>query len=83
MSEARDPVFEPSSRISGHLAQIEGVEAVALGGSWARGAAHPDSDVDIGIYYRSESPPSIGELRRVSVERLEKLLEAVKALSSR
>ena len=66
MREARDAVFELSSRISGHLSQIEGVEAVALGGSWARGEAHPNSDVDIGIYYRSGSPPSIGELRRLA-----------------
>jgi predicted nucleotidyltransferase len=31
------------------LCEIEGVEAVALGGSWARGEAHPNSDVDLGI----------------------------------
>lgn len=66
MSEVRDAVFELSSRISGHLSQIEGVEAVALGGSWARGEAHPNSDVDIGIYYRSGSPPSLGDLRRLA-----------------
>jgi predicted nucleotidyltransferase len=66
MSEARDAVFELSSRISGHLSQIEGVEAVALGGSWARSEAHPNSDVDIGTYYRSGSPPSINELRRLA-----------------
>jgi predicted nucleotidyltransferase len=29
------------------------VEAVALGGSWAREEAHPDSDVDLGIYYHT------------------------------
>ena len=66
MSEARDAVFELSSRISGHLSQMEGVEAVVLGGSWARGEAHPNSDVDIGIYYRSGSPPSIGDLRQLA-----------------
>ncbi len=66
MSQARDAVFELSSRISGHLYEIEGVEAVALGGSWARAEAHPNSDIDIGIYYRSENPPSIGELRRLA-----------------
>ena len=66
MQEARDAVLELSSRVSDHLSQIEGVEAVALGGSWARGEAHSNSDVDIGIYYRSGSPPSIGELRRLA-----------------
>lgn len=68
MDEARHEVFELASAISNRLVEIEGVEAVALGGSWARGAAHPDSDVDIGIYYRSESPPSIEELRLLARE---------------
>jgi predicted nucleotidyltransferase len=34
------------------LAAIGGVEAVALGGSRARGSERPDSDWDIGLYYR-------------------------------
>lgn len=68
MGEARNEVFEQALRISGRLVRIEGVEAVALGGSWARGEAHPDSDVDLGIYYRSGSPPSIEELRLLARE---------------
>lgn len=62
----RHAVFELSDRISGRLAQIAGVEAVSLGGSWARGEAHPDSDVDLGIYYRSTNPPSIEALRSLA-----------------
>jgi hypothetical protein len=38
------------------LAGIAGVEAVVLGGSFARGVARPDSDVDLGIYYREAAP---------------------------
>jgi predicted nucleotidyltransferase len=34
------------------LATIPGVEAVALGGSRARGVERPDSDWDFGLYYR-------------------------------
>jgi hypothetical protein len=34
------------------LMTIGGVEAVALGGSRARGTHRPDSDVDLGLYYR-------------------------------
>ncbi|HET7477892.1 MAG TPA: nucleotidyltransferase domain-containing protein [Rubrobacteraceae bacterium] len=68
MDEARHEVFELADRISDRLAEIAGVEAVALGGSWARGEAHPDSDVDLGIYYRSGSPPRIEELRRLARE---------------
>jgi predicted nucleotidyltransferase len=34
------------------VVQVPGVIAVTLGGSRARGVAHPDSDWDIGLYYR-------------------------------
>ena len=59
---------ELARRIAGRLGEIEGVVAVALGGSWARGEAHPDSDVDLGIYYRSENPPRITDLRLLARE---------------
>jgi predicted nucleotidyltransferase len=34
------------------VARVPGVQAVTLGGSRARGVARPDSDWDIGLYYR-------------------------------
>ena len=34
------------------VARVPGVKAVTLGGSRARGMARPDSDWDIGLYYR-------------------------------
>ena len=34
------------------IARVPGVKAVTLGGSRARGMARPDSDWDIGLYYR-------------------------------
>lgn len=52
--------------IAGRLGEVPGVAAVALGGSWARGEAHPDSDVDLGLYYRPDDPPAIGDLRRLA-----------------
>lgn len=42
----------------GKLAALPGVKAVALGGSRAQGTAHPDSDWDLGVYYRSGFDPS-------------------------
>ncbi len=57
-----------SEMVAERLGKIEGVEAVALGGSWARGEAHPNSDVDLGIYYRPGSPPRIEELRLLARE---------------
>ncbi|MFW3169211.1 nucleotidyltransferase domain-containing protein [Geodermatophilus sp. CPCC 206100] len=38
--------------LAGRLVEVPGVVAVTLGGSRARGAAAPDSDVDLGLYYR-------------------------------
>jgi hypothetical protein len=48
------------------LAPVPGVEAVALGGSRARGAATAGSDYDIGLYYRGSRPIDIAALRRVA-----------------
>jgi predicted nucleotidyltransferase len=38
--------------IAGRLVEVPGVVAVALGGSRARGTHRPDSDIDLGLYYR-------------------------------
>ncbi|MGI8825044.1 MAG: nucleotidyltransferase domain-containing protein [Chloroflexota bacterium] len=37
-----------------------------LGGSQARGEAHADSDLDLGIYYHPEHPPSVAALREIA-----------------
>ena len=38
--------------IAGRLVGVGGVVGVLLGGSRARGTHHPDSDVDLGVFYR-------------------------------
>jgi hypothetical protein len=51
--------------LAGRLAEVPGVAGVLLGGSRARGTHTPQSDTDLGIYYR---PPldvaALGELAR-------------------
>jgi predicted nucleotidyltransferase len=54
--------------IAGHLVQIEGVRAVVLGGSWARGAGDANSDIDLGIYYDPSTPLDIAGLRTLAAE---------------
>jgi Nucleotidyltransferase domain/Domain of unknown function (DUF4037) len=46
--------------------QVPNVTAVVLGGSYARGLARPDSDIDIGLYYREASPFSVERVKAVA-----------------
>ena len=52
------------------VSALAGVQAAVLAGSYARGTARPDSDVDLGIYYREQAPFSVGKLRQ-AVERFD------------
>ena len=61
-----DTTIRLAEDIARRLGEVPGVAAVALGGSWARGVAHPDSDVDLGVYYRSDDPLAIEDLRRLA-----------------
>jgi predicted nucleotidyltransferase len=49
-------------RVAARLRKIDGIEAVALGGSWSRGTARADSDIDLGLAYDGEHPFSMSEL---------------------
>jgi aminoglycoside 3-N-acetyltransferase len=48
------------------LRRLPGVVAVALGGSNASGTAHPDSDLDLGLYYREGAPFAVDAVRRLA-----------------
>jgi len=52
--------------IAGRLVGVGGVVGVLLGGSRARGTHHPDSDVDLGVYYRP--PLDVGGLAALARE---------------
>ncbi|GAA1680222.1 nucleotidyltransferase domain-containing protein [Nonomuraea maheshkhaliensis] len=54
-----DPVPDLAG-IADRLAAVPGVVAVVLGGSRARGTHRPDSDIDLGLYYRGKL--GVGEL---------------------
>ncbi|GLY82266.1 nucleotidyltransferase domain-containing protein [Actinoallomurus iriomotensis] len=46
------------SHVSGRLAGLPHVQAVALGGSRAAGTHRPDSDWDLSVYYRGDFQPA-------------------------
>lgn len=48
------------------LAATPGVAAVVLGGSYARGTARPDSDIDLGIYYDPTAPFRIDDIAHIA-----------------
>src|SRR5215471_20572709 len=59
-------IEELLDRVVGRVGLIEGVAAIALGGSRARGTADEHSDIDLGIYYDSERTFSIDALDRAA-----------------
>lgn len=52
--------------VSDALALTPGVVAVVVGGSYARGVARPDSDVDLGVYYDPAAPFHIEAITRIA-----------------
>lgn len=52
--------------IAAKVVQVPGVVGVMLGGSRARGTHRPDSDWDLGVYYRGE--PDLAALEALAVE---------------
>lgn len=48
------------------LGAINGMKAVVLGGSHARGRAKPESDIDLGLFYSEATPFSIQQLRELA-----------------
>jgi predicted nucleotidyltransferase len=59
-------ILAQALNIAALLMTVEGVRAVVLGGSWARGAGDPGSDIDLGLYYDPAQPPDIAALRALA-----------------
>jgi len=50
------------------LKDVHGIKAIVLGGSWAAGVQHPDSDIDLGLYYLQDDPLSVDHIRSIASE---------------
>jgi predicted nucleotidyltransferase len=53
---AENEVEEILTRVVARVSKIQGVQAIVLGGSRARGTADERSDIDLGIYYDGKHP---------------------------
>jgi hypothetical protein len=56
----------PLDSILAELRSVDGLVAVVLGGSWAAGRQRPDSDVDLGLFYRADRPLDREAVKRVA-----------------
>src|SRR6516165_6398162 len=54
------------SSLTKRLGEIPGIKAVVLGGSYARGRAQPDSDIDLGLLYSQAAPFSVERIRELA-----------------
>lgn len=54
------------SLLTEQLSTINGIKAIVLGGSHARGRAKPESDIDLGLFYSEATPFSIQQLRELA-----------------
>ncbi|MPZ12892.1 MAG: DUF4037 domain-containing protein [Chloroflexi bacterium] len=50
------------------LSGTRGIAAIALGGSFARGTAGSDSDIDLGLYYWDTAPPDLPAIRSLAAD---------------
>lgn len=53
---AQSEIDDIISQVVARVAKVEGITAIVLGGSRARGMADERSDIDLGIYYDAEHP---------------------------
>ena len=60
--------LELAREVAARVGALDGVVAVALGGSLARGRADDRSDVDLGVYYDPGRPFSVEALRALATE---------------
>jgi hypothetical protein len=53
-------------QLIGQLAPIHGMAAIVLGGSYASGTQHAQSDLDLGLYYYESNPFDLAEISRIA-----------------
>ena len=70
-------ILKLCERVATRLRNVDGIEAVALGGSWSRGTARADSDIDLGLAYDGRHPFSIDSLNQAAGELDDRHLDGI------
>ena len=65
LPDERQPILD---QIVDRFKSVRGIQALVLGGSFARGVARIDSDLDIGIYYAETESPDLGAIRDLAAQ---------------
>ena len=52
--------------LTAQLAQVDGIVAIVLGGSYASGDHHAGSDLDVGLYYAEARPFAVDAVRAIA-----------------
>ena len=68
MSNMNQQLPQFINHVVARLQSIEGIAAITLGGSRARGNHTKKSDVDLGMYYKPENPPDLIALNHIACE---------------
>jgi len=50
------------------LIEVDGLQAIVLGGYWASDTQRPDSDIDLGLYYSEVTPLDVNHIRKIALE---------------
>jgi len=73
MTQSLSPLLAKLRALKPELAQHFGVSGIAIFGSYARGEAHPDSDLDLLLDFAADARPTFFTLARLDAFLQEKL----------
>ena len=73
MTQSLSPLLAKLRALKPELAQHFGVSGIAIFGSYARGEAHPESDLDLLLDFAADARPTFFTLARLDAFLQEKL----------
>lgn len=66
LSHLPEPKRALLQQLVAELSSVSGIAAIVLGGSYASGAQHAASDLDVGLYYFADKPFAIPAIKQIA-----------------